>query len=145
MVNASLISVKGDANSLAAAQFGLEKAIKVDTAKAAVIAIGDDELSQKATKDLEKVPFKVVIASHVSALTASADVVFPAAIWLEQAGHFLSLDGRLQDAARALVPAEEVKPVDEALVALAAKLDIKLDDDWKKDLHKRTSIVAIEE
>jgi formate dehydrogenase major subunit len=144
LVNATLISVKGAANSLAAAQLGLEKAVKGESVKAAVIALGDDELSQKASKDLEKVPFKVVFASYASALTASADVVFPAATWLEQAGHFLSLDGRLQNAARALVPAEDVKSVDESLIALAAKLDVKLDDEWMKDLHKRTSIVAIE-
>ena len=87
----------------------------------------------------------MVIASYASALTAAADVVFPAATWLEQEGHYLSLDGRLQKATRALTPAEDVKPVDETLAALAAKMDTKLDDEWMKDLHKRVSIVAIED
>jgi len=145
LVNAKLISVKGEANSLAAAQLGLEKPVKVDGYKAAVIALGDDELSQKMLKDLEKVPFKVVIASNTSALTASADVVFPATNWLEQEGHFLSLDGRLQKAARVLTASEDVKTTDAALVALADKLSVKLDNEWTKDLHKRVSIVAIAE
>ncbi len=145
LIKATLISVKGEANSLAAAQLGLEKSLKADSAKAVVLALGDDELSQKALKDLEKVPFKVVIASYSSSATAAADVVFPAATWLEQEGHFLSLDGRLQKAARVLAPEEDVKPVDEVVKSLAEKLGIKLDDEWTKDLHKRTSIVEIAE
>ena len=145
LINAKLISVKGEANSLAASQLGLEKSLKTANYKAAVVALGDDTPSQKMIKDLEKLSFKVVIATYASALTAAADVVLPAANWLEQEGHYLSLDGRLQKANRSIVPAEEIWTVDSSLSALADKLGIKLDSDWTKELHKRTSITAIAE
>lgn len=145
LIGAGLVSVKGEANSLAAAQFGLEAPAKFDGFKAAVIALGDDEMSQKMMKDLEAVEFKVVIASYASALTASADVVLPAATWLEQEGHYLNLEGKLQKSVRALTPAEDIRTTDASLAALADKMGTKLDDDWTKELHKRTSITALAE
>jgi formate dehydrogenase major subunit len=145
LISAKLISVKGTANSLAAAQLGLELPAKPGTHKAVVIALGDDEFSQKMIKDFEKVEYKVVIASYASALTASADVVFPAANWLEQEGHYLNLDGQMQKSTRALTPAEEIWTTDATLIALAAKVGAKLDDNWTKELHKRTSITALAE
>jgi formate dehydrogenase major subunit len=145
LINATLVSVKGEANSLAAAQLGLEKAAKVDGHKAVVFAIGDDELSQKTMKDFEKVAFKVVIASYASALTAMADVVLPATNWLEQEGHYLNLEGKLQKAVRAITPAEDARTTGETIKALADKTGAKLDDNWTKELHKRTSITALAE
>jgi NADH dehydrogenase/NADH:ubiquinone oxidoreductase subunit G len=108
-----------------------------------VVALGDDEVNQKMIKEFEKVPFKIVIASSASALTAMADVVFPAANWLEQEGHYLSLDGRLQKANRCLTPTVDVRSIDEILLALAEKAGVKLENDWTKDLHQRTPIVEI--
>ena len=143
LIGASLISVKGKANSLAAAQLGLEKPIKFNAHKALVVALGDDEVSQKMVKDFEKIPFKVVIASSVSALTAMADVVLPAANWLEQEGHYLSLDGRLQKAERCLTPAADVRSTDEILLALAETVSARLNGDWAKELHSRTSVTEI--
>jgi formate dehydrogenase major subunit len=143
LVGASLISLKGNANSLAAAQLDLEKPIKLANHKALVVALGDDEVNQKMVKEFEKVPFKVILASSTSALTAMADVVFPAANWLEQEGHYLSLDGRLQKANRCLTPSVDVRSIDEILLALAEKAGVKLENDWTKELHKRTPIVEI--
>jgi formate dehydrogenase major subunit len=143
LIGASLISLKGAANSLSAAQLGLEKPVKVASQKAVVVALGDDEVNQKMVKKFEKVPFKVVIASSVSALTAMANVVFPAANWLEQEGHYLNLDGRLQKANRCLTPAADVRSTDEILLALADAAGVKLGNDWEKDLHKRTPVVEI--
>jgi formate dehydrogenase major subunit len=143
LIGASLISVKGKANSLAAAQLGLEKPVKVIAHKALVVAIGDDEVSQKMVKDFEKIPFKVVIASSVSALTAMADVVLPAANWLEQEGHYLSLDGRLQKADCCLTPSVDVRPVDDIILALAEAAGSKLTGDWAKELQQRTAVTEI--
>jgi formate dehydrogenase major subunit len=143
LIGASLISLKGAANSLASAQLGLEKPVKVASQKAVIVALGDDEVNQKMVKEFEKVPFKVVIASSVSALTAMANVVFPAANWLEQEGHYLNLDGRLQKANRCLTPAADVRSTDEILLALADAAGVKLGNDWEKDLHKRTPVVEI--
>ena len=142
-IGAALISVKGKANSLAAAQLDLEKPVKFSSPKALVIALGADEISQKMLNNFEKIPFKVVIASNASALTAMADVVLPAANWLEQEGHYLSLDGRLQKANRCLTPSAEVRSTDDILLALAEKVGVKLTNDWTKDLTKRVPVTEI--
>ena len=142
-IGAALISVKGKANSLAAAQLDLEKPVKFSSPKALVIALGDDEISQKMLNNFEKIPFKVVIASNASALTAMADVVLPAANWLEQEGHYLSLDGRLQKANRCLTPSAEVRSTDDILLAQAEKVGVKLTNDWTKDLTKRVPVTEI--
>jgi formate dehydrogenase major subunit len=143
LIGASLISLKGAANSLAAAQLGLEKPVKIASQKALVVALGDDEVNQKMVKEFEKVPYKVVIASSVSTLTAMANVVFPAANWLEQEGHYLNLDGRMQKANRCLTPAADVRSTDEILLALADAAGVKLGNDWEMDLRKRTPVVEI--
>ncbi|MHC1741235.1 MAG: molybdopterin-dependent oxidoreductase [Anaerolineaceae bacterium] len=143
LIGAVLISVKGNANSLAAAQLGLEKPVKVGNHQAVVVVLGDGEISQKMLNDFSKVPFKVVIASSASALTAMADVVLPAANWLEQEGHYLSLEGRLQKANRCLVPSAEVRSTDAILMALAESVGVKLSSDWSTVLRKRVAITEI--
>jgi len=143
LINAKLIGLKGGANSLAASQLKLEKTYKSNGFKAAYVALGDDELSQKMTKELESIPFKIIQASYASSATAAADVVFPSTTWLEQGGHYINLEGIVQEAFQALKPAEEVKTIGETLLALSAKLGVTLDGDWTKEMHKRISPVEI--
>ena len=95
-------------------------------------------------KEIEKIPFKVVQASYASALTAEADVLFPSPNWLEQTGHYISADGRVQEASQSLKPAEEVLSISETLHKLADILGIRLDDNWSKDVHVRVAPVLIE-
>ena len=121
----------------------LDQPVKIGSAQALLVALGDDEVSQKLLKEFEKVPFKVVIASQASALTAVADVVLPAANWLEQEGHYLSLDGRLQTAKRCLTPAAEVRPSADILAALAEATGVALPKDWAPLLHERVAVTEI--
>jgi formate dehydrogenase major subunit len=143
LLSASLVGVKGEANSLAAAQLGLEKPFKLNGHQAAYLALGDDEPSQQLLKKLEGVPFLVVQASYVSPLTAIADVVLPVGTWMEQDGHYLSLEGRLQEAHQAIKPAKDILSNEAALQAVAKKLDFKANDHWKKALTQRVSPVEI--
>lgn len=143
VVNAKLVGLKGGANSVTASQLDLDIAYKSDAYKAAFLALGDGEVSQKMVKEIEKIPFKVVQASYSSSLTACADVVFPSTTWLEQGGHYINLDGRVQEAAQALQPAEDMKSIGETLAAISAKLGAKVDGDWTKEIHKRVSPVEI--
>jgi formate dehydrogenase major subunit len=143
VVGAKLISVKGEANSLAASQLHLDKALKVSGQKIAFFAIGDDELSQKAAKEFEKAPFKVVLASYASAVTGLADVVLPSTNWLEQSGHYINLEGKVQEAKQAIKPADETWSTLQTVNALSEKLGQKLADDWTKEMHKRVSVVEI--
>jgi NADH dehydrogenase/NADH:ubiquinone oxidoreductase subunit G len=62
---------------------------------------------------------------------------------MEQDGHYLSLEGRLQEAHQAIKPAKDILSNEAALQAVAKKLDFKANDHWKKALTQRVSPVEI--
>lgn len=139
LINGKMICLKGSANSLAASQLLLDKSLKLDGKKVLFVANGDEDLSQKSIKEFEKVPFKVVQSAYASSLTSIADVVLPATNWLEQEGHYVSADGTVFEAKRSLTPADETLTPFETLDKLANCLDVKLQNDWKKEIHHRIS------
>ena len=143
-LDASLIGVKGNANSMAAAQLGLEAPLNTDGIQSAFILLSDEEPSQKLTKALEEVPFVVAQAAYSSQLTANADVVLPVTLWAEQSGTYLSLDGRLQQAVKALDAPEGVLSSQEALQKIAETLSLEPDTDWEASLKARTPTVAFQ-
>jgi len=143
LTNASLLSFKGQANSFAAAQFGLEKPFNVNGHQAVFVALGDDTPSQRLLQRLEKAPFLVVAASYASAATARADVVLPVETWSELDGHFVNLEGRVQATPAALVKPEGVKTTVEALAAVATRLDVQPSRDWQSALTERIPAAAI--
>jgi NADH dehydrogenase/NADH:ubiquinone oxidoreductase subunit G len=143
LINAKLVCLKGNANSLAASQLDLEKSIKLSEKQAIFVESGDEDLSQKMIKEFEKVPFKVVQAAYATSLTSIADVVLPSTNWFEQEGHYLSSDGRMQLARRSIVSNEEILTPFETLGKIAEKLDLKLSEGWTKEIHSRISTVEI--
>lgn len=145
---AALLSVKGEANSLAAAQFHLEQPFDVNGHRAVYLALGDHAPSQRLiqrmeTAQAEQPRFLAVQASYVSRLTAMADVVLPVQMWAEQEGHYLNLEGRLQKANAALVAPDGVPSNAAALKALAEKLGAAVNEQWEATLHERTAPVAV--
>jgi formate dehydrogenase major subunit len=143
--HSGLISVKGEANSLAATQLGLDQPFQLNGNKAVFVALGDDYPSQRLIQRLEKAPFLVVQASYESNLTKIADVVLPVEMWAEQDGHFLNLDGRLQLARHALRAPEGAWAHRTVFTALADRLNLNISANWKEELHKRVPSVAISE
>ena len=143
LINAKMISVKGNANSLASSLLGVEKALDLHAKKVLFIANGDEELSQKTIKEFEKIPFKAVQSAYASSITSIADVVLPSTEWLEQEGHYISADGVVKLAKRSLVPAEEILSPFETLGRLSEKLGVKLDEEWTKLVHDRVSPVEL--
>jgi len=144
-LDAALIGVKGEANSMAAAQLGLEKTFEKNGYESVFIALGDDKPSQKLVKRLEDIPFVVVQATYMSQLTGNADVVLPVTMWAEQSGSYLSLDGRLQKIGKALDAPEGILTSNESLLKIAETLSIEPDTDWKTTLLKRVPTVQIQE
>ncbi len=136
----ALVAVCGQANGLAAAAYGLDRAFSVGGHQVAYLALGDEDPDQALVQPLEGVPFIVVQASHVSAATTMADVVLPVETWAEQEGHYLNLEGRLQEAHRGLTPPEGVWSNVRVLQSLAEKLGITLDDGWEQALRARVPI-----
>lgn len=139
-----VLGTLGGANSLVTTAMGMEKSIAMVKAKSVLVVLGDDESNQKLAQQLDKVPFKVVIASYHSQLTAQADVVLPVGMWAEETGHFVNLDGHVQEAVASLKMPEQVKHSSEAVKAIADKLGIKVNGDgWKKELTAHPTITEI--
>jgi formate dehydrogenase major subunit len=140
--NAAIIGTKGQANSLAAHQYGLDRLFEASGRRAVYLALGDDKPSRRLLKRLEGVPFVAVQASHMSPATSVADVVLPTEMWTEQEGHFLNLDGRLQEIHRGLTPPADIRSHVDVLQTLAEEIGLTLNEDWQDELKKRVSIVA---
>ncbi len=142
---ATLISVKGDANSLAAAQYHLDRVFELNGHQAVYVALGDDYPSQRLVDRLAKAPFLVVQSAYPSPLTEMAQVVLPVTRWVEQDGHYLSLDGRLQMAHKALQAPASVWTNEQVFTRLAEALGLSVNGAWKELLSQRTAPVQISE
>ncbi len=145
ILGAALVGVKGQVNSMAASQLGLESVFSAENIKSAFVALADENPTQKLVKELEEVPFVVALAAYGSQLTGNADVVLPVTMWAEQSGSFLSADGRLQKAMKALDAPDGVMTTGEALLKVAEALSVKPNPDWKASLMARVPTVMIQE
>ena len=142
-IGANVIGVKGEANSLAASQYQLDRPFALNGHQAAYVAIGDDYVTERLLQRLEKAPFLVAQASYASRLTELADVVLPVTTWAEQSGHYVNLEGRVQAATAALQAREGVRSNTEALQAVAQSLGVTTKDNWKEALFQRKPVVEI--
>lgn len=139
----AVISTKGQANSLIASVYGLDKVFSVNGHQAVYMALGDDKVSQRLVQRLAGAPFIAVQASHVSPVTELADVVLPVEMWAEQAGHFINLEGRVQLANRGLTPPAEVHTNVDVLQAVAERLGFELNSNWKEAVQSRVPVNAV--
>jgi formate dehydrogenase major subunit len=139
----TIIGTKGQANSIAAYMYGLDKTFEINGHQAVYLALGDDKVGQRLLQRLEKAPFIAVQASYVSPVTEIADVVLPAEMWAEQGGHYLNLEGRLQEAHRSLTPPCEVWSNVKILETIAANMGFTLNADWKKALRGRIPTTTV--
>jgi formate dehydrogenase major subunit len=138
-----LLGARGAANSLAAAQLGLDLPFKRNGHKAVYAAIGDDTPSQALVQQIEGVPFLAVQASYVTKLSAMADVVLPVEMWAETSGHFVNLDGRLQEVVPALKLPGEARSNLAALDAVAGSMNLSSACDWQSELKQRKAPVEL--
>jgi anaerobic selenocysteine-containing dehydrogenase len=139
-VNGKLISTKGKANSAAAALYGLDQAFDARGAQAVYLALGDDEPSQRLIERVRGAPFVVVQASYTSPATELADVVLPVAMWAEQGGHYINLEGRVQEARAALTPPGSACTNAAALQALADRLGVTVNQSWRDGLSRVAAV-----
>jgi predicted molibdopterin-dependent oxidoreductase YjgC len=140
---AGLLSIKGEANSLTAALLGLDQVFELNDEKAVYVALGDDYVSRSLVKRASAAPYLVVQASYESKLTEAADVVLPVAVWSEQAGHYINLDGRVQRAEKILQQPENVWENLVVLTELAGYMNRSLETDWQDAIHRRKSSAAL--
>lgn len=143
ILGASLVGVKGNANSMAASQLGLEAPIKANGYNAAFFLLGDEEPSQKLIKMFEEVPFVVALSAYGSQLTGNADVILPVTMWAEQSGTYLNMDGRLQKSPKALDAPDGVLTSQEVLLKISQALSVEPALDWEAKLNLRKPTVEI--
>ena len=140
-----LLSVKGEANSSAAALLGLDQPFALEGQKAVFALVGDDFVSNRMIKLLRQAPFLVVQATFSSSLTDHADILLPAAGWAEEGGAFINMDGRLQQAAKALNPPAGVRENNAIISDLALRLKMPLQKTWESSLRERTTSFKLSE
>ena len=138
-----LLSMKGEANSLAATLLGLDETFKLNGHQAVYIALGDDYASKSLVERTSKAPYLVVQACYESKLTEQADVILPVTIWSEQEGHYINLDGRTQQAQKALLPHEGVYDNTTVLSEIAARANMTLKAEWQTAILERKSSVSL--
>lgn len=138
-----LLSLKGEANSLAAALLGLDESFELNGHKAVYVALGDDHVSRSLAERVSKAPYLVVQASYESGITEKADVVLPVSTWSEQEGHYINLDGRIKKAEKLLSPPEHVRDNLDVLTDLAKRMSLTLDTDWQNAVRARKASVTL--
>lgn len=143
LTGAELLSMKGEANSVAASLLGMEQPFKLDGHQMVYVALADQEPSKKLVSSLKNAPFLVVQATYASKLSAEADVVLPTNHWYEEEGHYINLDGKVQSTKKSLKVIEDNWTNDEVLFALSKKLDLKLNG-WREAISGQVSSVAIQ-
>ena len=136
----SVISVKGEANGLAAALLGLET--MQSPSGACFLALGDAAIPADLANAIQPT-FLAIQASYASELTERADVVLPAATWAEEAGHFINLEGQVQQTSVVLKASPQVKTNTKILTALAEKMGVKISTDWQTPIHAGKSPVVL--
>ncbi len=138
-----LISVKGEANSLAATLLGLDTVFNLNGQQAVYVALGDDYASKSLVERVSKAPYLAVQASYESSLTEKANLVLPVTIWAEQEGHYINLDGRMQKAEKALASPENVLDNLSVLNEISKRVNMPLKADWQKSILERKSSVTL--
>lgn len=138
-----LLSLKGEANSLAAALLGLDESFELNGHKAVYVALGDDHVSRSLAERVSKAPYLVVQASYESGITEKADVILPVSTWSEQEGHYINLDGRIKKAEKLLSPPEHVRDNLDVLTDLAKRMSLTLDTDWQNAVRARKASVTL--
>jgi formate dehydrogenase major subunit len=131
---ASLIQLPLSANSLAALGYGLGRPFETNGCKTAYLALGDEDPSPDLVSLMDDIPFLVVQASHASPLSERADVIFPVESWAEQDGHYLNLEGRLQQARKAIQAPGQARSNLAVLQSLALCLDYEINGEWQNEL-----------
>ncbi len=93
-----------------------------------------------AAEGLERVDFMVACDLFETETTALADVVLPMCSWAEYEGEYVNLEGKIQNAQRAVKPLNEAKPAYEIIDAMAEQFERKL---FQSDEERKKEITAI--
>ena len=138
-----LLALKGKSNSVTAAQLGLDGPFAINGQKVVFAALGDDVIPEPVAAKLAKAPYLVIQSAYATPLLDKAEVVLPAALWSEQEGHYVNLDGRVQKAVKAVRPPEGPRENAAVLGEIALRMNMPVKKDWHTELKERKSSVVL--
>lgn len=141
--NVKVVMLKGKANAYAAALFGILPCDQSIASKLGYMVIGDQHSCQNSLACLQQSEYKVVQAAYQSDLTEMADVVLPSRNWLEEEGHYLSTDGKLNLNRQALQPIEQTKSTAEIMAILADRFGLTLTNNWISTITSRPTSLTL--
>jgi formate dehydrogenase major subunit len=139
---AKLLCPRGKSNSLAAQTLGLTRRFQVNGQQAVFLALGDDDTNPQMMQEIEHAPFLAVQASYRSEATDRADVILPVEMWAESEGHYINMEGRVQEARRAITAPAGVLSSLASLQQLADCLGVALDSQWNEQFIRREPVAA---
>jgi len=134
------LSISFEANSKGLIQMGITGKGKsyqemVNGGVKVLYLIGEVPLSERPPVD-----FLVVQNSHMSDLTATADVVLPSATYLERDGTIIDYQGRLRYVKKVVEPVELAKPHKDILIELAKKMGVEIQSPTEDDVKQHISV-----
>lgn len=142
-IGAKVVALKGKANNFAGALLGFEMATQPKAAPVFYLALGDGHACDHTREALAGSEFKIIQASYESDFTEIADLVLPCTIWAEQAGHYLSTDGKLGLNQQAVQAADCQRSVLDVLKVLAGKSGITLAEAWRKAVEEKVATIVL--
>jgi formate dehydrogenase major subunit len=120
---ATFISLGPGANTRAAIAYGIQASFDGNGAEVLYVLLGEEDPEDRDNlKRGAEGAFLVVQTCYESPLAEQADVVLPSAIWYEQQGTYINLEGSVKRANRAMEPRGEAKADWEILSLLARAL-----------------------
>ena len=133
---APVIAVPLESNARGVALAGLDKGKSYQEMAGGaglktLFVLGDVPLKERPDAD-----FLVVAHTHMSALAAKADLVLPAAAFLEAEGSIVDYMGRLKWLPRAISPQAEAKSNLDIILAIAKELGAKIKKPSEADVEK---------
>jgi formate dehydrogenase major subunit len=125
---AKLLPVFAGINTLSAATLGLNGRIDASRCDCLFIAAGEENGAIETIRAaIDPQAFVIVLACYASVLTDRADVLLPAATWLERSGSFTNSEGARLRAHAALPPSGQSRPDWDILGRLAERLGVDAD------------------
>jgi len=142
-IGAKVVVLKGKANNFAGALLGFEMDTQPKAAPVFYLALGDGHACDHTREALAGSEFKIIQASYESDFTEIADLVLPCTIWAEQAGHYLTTDGKLGLNQQAVQAADCQRSVLDVLKVLAGKSGITLAEAWRKAVEEKVATIVL--
>ena len=142
-IGAKVVTLKGKGNNFAGGLLGYEMDAQAKTAPVFYLALGDGHACEHTLEAMSGSEFKIVQSSYISEITDAADIVLPCTIWAEQAGHYLTSEGKFGLNQQAIQAADGNRSVLDVLEVLAGKSGLTIAETWRDSVQEKVAAVVL--